>query len=387
MKILVVGISARAMVESAVRSGYPVVALDAFGDRDLRERAESYSLRRDFQIACSPENFYTASRGLTFDAVAFTANFENHPEILARLSATRAIVGNAPQAVAAVRNWPVLFEKLGREGFPAPRTYFAAGFPPPDSGSAWLRKPLLSGGGHGIRFCDIRRENPFDGSGREDAGVMVQEYIPGRPCSAAFVADGKNSVLLGITEQLIGKSAFGARGFRYCGNLLSIPEMQDASAGRILREVRRLTAFLTREFGLTGVNGIDFILKDGQVYLIEVNPRYSASMEIIETAYGLPIFRIHLRAVLNSELPVFDCGPELKRGKCCGKSYLYAERDVRMPDTGGWTRRGIRDVPGCGEAIRRDGPVCTVFAEGPTREDTFTALMRRAEKLKEEIYG
>jgi predicted ATP-grasp superfamily ATP-dependent carboligase len=36
MKILVAGVSVRAMVESAIRSGYLILALDAFGDRDLR---------------------------------------------------------------------------------------------------------------------------------------------------------------------------------------------------------------------------------------------------------------------------------------------------------------------------------------------------------------
>ncbi len=389
MKILVVGISARAMAQSAVAGGYPVIALDAFGDRDLREFTESYSLHRDFQAAYSPGALFNASRKLAFDAVAYTSNLENFPEILARFGNSHTIIGNAPQTVISVRNWPDLFDRLGRAGFQVPETIFTAETTPSDPRRRWLLRPLLSGGGHGIRFCNPEADRA---DGRENRcgipGFMLQEYISGRPCSAAFVADGKKAVVLGIAEQLIGMKQFGADGFRYSGNLLPIPEMSDPDSCRnILGKVRRLAEFLTQEYGLAGVNGIDFILGDDQVYLTEVNPRYSASMELIEIAYGLPVFDLHLRSVLNGWLPEFDLMAELDRGRYFGKGYLYAEKDAAMPDTGAWLGMGIRDVPESGEEIRRGGPVCTILADRPDREETLAELMRRAEELKGEIYG
>ena len=389
MKVLVVGISVRAMAESATCSGYPVVALDAFGDRDLKDTTDVYSLRRDFQAVYSPEALFDSSRRLDFEAVAYTSNLENHPEILARFGERHRIVGNSPEVVASVRNWSDLFKRLEHAGFSVPETVFVEASRPVDISCRWLIKPLLSGGGHGIRFYNPEEGQAFGrGNRRGVSGFMLQEYIPGRPCSAAFAANGKESRLLGITEQLMGVRPFGSEGFRYSGNLLPAPEMLDSDRSRrILDKVIRLVQFLTQEYGLTGVNGIDFILRNDQVYLTEVNPRYTASMEIIEIAYGLPVFHLHLQSALNGELPGFDLEGEMKPGMVYGKSYLYAERDVAVPDTGRWTGRGIRDVPESGEIIRKNGPVCTLLAARPDREAALADLIRRAEEVKEEIYG
>ena len=389
MKILAVGISVRAMAESAVRGGTPVIALDAFGDRDLKDMAETRSLRRDFQTAYSPAALYKASRKLSFDAIAYTSNLENYPEILARFEKHHRIIGNSPQVVASVRNWSILFEKLRCAGFPVPENVFSGEPRPVDSKRKWLLKPLLSGGGHGINFYNPQTQPLRGGENLFNVpGFMLQEYIPGQPCSAAFVANGKDCVVLGIAEQLIGLSAFGARDFRYCGNLLPVREALDPDARkRILASVRQLAQFLTREYRLTGVNGIDFILRDGRVYLTEVNPRYSASMELIEIAYGLSIFRMHLESVLDGRLPEFELEAALSREEVYGKGYLYAEKDIAVPDTLGWSEKGIRDIPEPGEKIRKDGPVCTLLTERPAHEETLAEMVRLAVGLKKELYG
>jgi uncharacterized protein len=389
MKVLIAGISVRAMAESAVRSGYSVIALDAFGDRDLHELTESYSLRRDFQDVYSPAALYKASRKVRHGAVAYTSNLENYPGILARFGEESRVVGNAPGIVAAVRNWPDLFGRLGRAGFPVPETFYAGGNRTVDPGRRWLRKPLLSGGGHGIHFYDPEIEHSSRSENRSSvSGFMLQEYMPGRPCSAVFVANGKECRVLGIAEQLIGMKTFGADGFRYTGNILPAAEMQDSDFRNIiLHKVRRLAEFLTREYGLAGVNGIDFILLNDQVYLTEVNPRYSASMEVIEIAYGLPVFHLHWESAVNGELPGFDLEAELKRGKFYGKGIIFAEKDVTMPGTESWLGKGIRDVPASGERMPGSSPVCTILAGGRNREETLAELIRRAEELKEEIYG
>ena len=58
MKILLIGVSARGLAESAVNSGYSVIALDAFGDLDLQGFCESHALLRDFGIPYSAAGLY-----------------------------------------------------------------------------------------------------------------------------------------------------------------------------------------------------------------------------------------------------------------------------------------------------------------------------------------
>jgi predicted ATP-grasp superfamily ATP-dependent carboligase len=353
------------------------------------ELAESYSLRRDFKADYSPEALWQFSRGLSFEAVAYTSNLENHPEILAEFSKAGILIGNNPETVSRVRNWPCLFERLRQAGFLVPDTIFERKSLKTDSGGRWLQKPVLSGGGHRIHFCDPWNVFPDEGRTDDNASpFMIQQYISGRSCSAAFATNGEGSVVLGISEQLIGMSAFGAADFRYCGNLVPLPEMLDPIAAKgILGKVRCMADWLTREYGLVGVNGIDFILKDGQLYLTEVNPRYAASMEIIETAYQLPIFQIHIESVLHSRLPKFDLETAMNTGKFYGKSYLFADKEVTIPNTESWRQRGIRDVPQSGEYIRKGMPVCTVRRKDSTRTDTLAAMMRQAAEIRDEIHG
>ncbi len=380
MKILVVGISVRAMVESAVHNNYPVIALDAFGDQDLRALTECYSLRHECGVGYNPQTLYHVGRKLAFDAVAYTSNLENHPDVLRRFATSHRIIGNSPQVVGSVRHWESLFAGLKQAGFSVPQTILHGENPKVNRDRRWLLKPILSGGGHDIKF--LRKER--------SAGdrAMLQEYIPGKPCSASFLANGHECVLIGITEQLIGLRQFGSCGFRYCGNLLPVPEVLDPdSRGIILDQVRRLAEYLTREYGLIGVNGIDFVLNGNhQVWLTEVNPRYSASMEIIERAYSLPVFHLHAQAVLDGRLPEFDLETMLN-GSFFGKAILFAERDAVASDTQTWQARGIRDIPASGEKLRRGSPVCTILTSGPTYDETMAELIRQAAVLKKQLYG
>ncbi len=374
MRILILGVSVRAMAESAVGSKYPIVALDAFGDRDLAAVAESYSLHRDFRTRYSARALFQAGRTLDFDSIAYTANLENHSDILRRFEKKR-IIGNSPQTVTAARDWATLFPKLKRAGFSAPETVFD--LRQIAAGRRWLTKPMSGGGGHGVGF--MRR-------GSRSGRTMFQEYIPGKPCSASFVANGRDCVLVGITEQLIGAAAFNAPGFRYCGNVLPLPEALGEDGG-ILGQLRRLASFLTREYGLTGLNGIDFILRDGRVWLTEINPRYSASMELMERAYGLPMFHLHVNASLHGILPNFALESVLSDGKFHAKAILFAGRDATAPDTQSWIARGVRDVPASGEQLRKGGPICTILANGPTPQEALAELTAEAQAMKKEVYG
>ncbi len=380
MKILLVGISVRAMAESAVHSSYPVIALDAFGDQDLKALTESCSLHHDFQGLYSPRAILKASRQLTFDAVAYTSNLENHSDILGRIANSHLIIGNSTQALGSIRHWPTLFARLRQAGFSVPETIFAGENRKTDPNRRWLVKPVWSGGGHGIAFLQGKKlpRNQF----------MLQEYIPGKPCSASFVANGRECVVLGVSEQLIGLRQFGSQGFRYCGNILPLPEALHPGVEKIiLKQVLRLATFLTQEYGLSGVNGIDFILNGNQVCLTEVNPRYSASMELIEQAYELPLFDLHVQAVLDGKLPEFNLETALKGKKFFGKGILFAERDAMAPDTQSWMAREIRDVPASGEKLRKGSPICTILVARPTYGETFAELIGQTGMLKEEIYG
>ncbi len=89
---------------------------------------------------------------------------------------------------------------------------------------------------------------------------------------------------------------------------------------------RRLSAAVAAEFGLAGVNGIDFISRGGRAYAVEVNPRWSASMELVELAYGVSVFGAHAAACAHGQLPDFDLAlGTAPRAACSAR--LWSSRD------------------------------------------------------------
>ena len=110
-------------------------------------------------------------------------------------------------------------------------------------------------------------------------------------------------------------------------------------------------------------------------------------MELVERAYGLSIFDVHVRACLG-ELPAFDLAAARAKGRSVGKAIVYARRDVTMGDTRPWLEDDdLRDIPAPGERIDRGRPVCTVFASGPDPKSCHAALVKRAEWIYRAIEG
>ncbi len=380
MRILIIGISTRGMAASAKAAGYDLATIDYFGDYDQKSWCENLSLKRDLNLPFGPAQLFEASRSLKFEAVAYTSNLENHPEVIKRFEDASAekhsrLLGNSAEVLSRVRHWPTLFSFLQSQGVRVPETLYDGQRPPPNDQRRWLRKPIHSGGGHDISYWEKDRPG--------GAMFILQEHISGISASASFVSNGKECVVLGLTRQIIGQSEFGARGFRYCGNLLPLTVEQNA----VLAQIRDITTRLTREFKLVGVNGLDFVLKDGRVFPTEVNPRYSASMELIERAYGLCIFDLHVRSIQQGALPDFDLAAQSADNGFYGRAVLYAEQDGIAPDTRGWPARDIRDVPFPGEALSTGDPVCTVLASGRTQTECFAGLVAQADAIKGEIYA
>ena len=379
---MIVGLSTRAIAESAVKGGYDVVTLDYFGDRDQRALVRNYALQRDFDLPFSPGALLEVSGKLDFDAVVYTSSLENHPEVVETLAQGRKLLGNAPGVLREVRDWARLRAVCDEEGIPYPTTLLPGEEAEADPTVRWLRKPVYSGGGHGIE--------PWSG-GALSEGHVLQEYVDGRPASAAFVADGQRSVLLGVSEQLIGHEALGAHGYTWCGNILPLALRSSEGTDAIVQSVERTVARLTRRFGLRGVNGIDFVVadrRDGRSHpsLEEVNPRYTASMELIDRAYGLSAFDVHVRA-FDRELPAFSLAERLDDPRSYGKGIVYANGDVVMPSTADWRREGRRDVPFSGERIEAGHPICTVLAEGESRAGCWRRLVGKAEDVRKALIG
>ena len=377
---MIVGFSTRAIAESAARAGLDVITLDYFGDRDQQALVENTSLLRDHDLPYTADGLVEVGRAMRADALVYTASLENHPQTIVDLSCGRELLGNGPDVLRQVRDWRVLRTFCTEADIPFAETLLAGEEGRAQETKRYLRKPVRSGGGHGI---DVWDRSPLDET------HMLQGEVHGLPASAAFVADGVQSQLIGVTEQLIGRTELGASGFTWCGNIL--PVNLHGEQRRVLWErIADMASQLTRRFGLRGVNGLDVVISEGEhggpcPILVEVNPRYTASMELIEQARDLPIAPLHIEAAQHGVPGELFVEPLEAQAGFFGKAIVYAQSGVVIPETSGWTERGRRDVPHPGERIEAGHPVCTVFAEGEEREMCWEGLLDADRAVRREI--
>ena len=103
-RILIVGLSTRAMAESAVRAGYDCITVDRFGDLDQKRVVSNVGLTSDLGIAWSPDRASRLARDIEAGSVVYGANLENHPDAVARLSSGRELLGNDSTTLSYVRD-------------------------------------------------------------------------------------------------------------------------------------------------------------------------------------------------------------------------------------------------------------------------------------------
>jgi uncharacterized protein len=351
------------LADLAMRDDQRVVAFDLFGDLDLR--------RSGARVVAPPGGGLTAlvdtAVKMRARGVVYGASFENHPALVARLGERHALLGNTPQALRSVRDPRRLAAALRDTRLLYPRTCAAA---PDERSRHWLRKPLRGGGG--------MRVHAWRG-GALPAGTVVQECIDGVPCSAAAVGNGVDATVLGLTEQLVGKRAFGVRGHRWCGNVVP-PRLPAGERNALLGQARAICSCVAAAFGMRGLFGVDVIWDGERAWTLEVNPRPTASLEAIEEAYGVGVFDAHLRACAG-ELPRL----EIERCGAGGKAVLFATEDVVIGDSERWLERGVRDVPHPGERIATGRPICTVVTTATTPEGALARLEEQAARVRGDL--
>jgi len=379
--IVIAGFSTRAFAESAVAAGYVVSSVDAFADLDHRAtpalalRTPGPGLGR-----YDPLGIARAAAALPGRAAAYVASFENHPDAVRTLARRRLLLGNPPKVLHRARAPSIVSAILRANGFQAPGIRLRSS--PGVDRAGWLAKPFASGGGHGItawRRGDILRRTHF-----------LQQRIAGTPASLVFVADGCHAIPFALSRQLIGEPEFGASGFGYCGSILVPASSTTFSNDHALFDtVCGIAETLANDLGLVGVNGIDFIARGSTPFVTEVNPRYTASMELAERAFEFSVFDAHVQGC-TGVAPRFDLDAARRDAAVdvVGKAIVFARRTVVLGDTRAWLGdASLRDVPHPGERVPRGSPVCTIFARGANETACHAALVRRARKLYEEIGG
>ena len=339
--LLVVSASGRALAQSAARGDIPVVVLDLFNDLDVRSGAVASASVAGRNGRIDAAKLLAAMRGLCPEAdcegVVYGSGFEGRIGLLEKLARGRTLFGNKPATVAGLKDPERFFGLLGRVGLPHPPI---RRLPPPDPRN-WLVKRIGGAGGAHVRRATLRH--------RPRADRYFQMFQHGRLLSALFLADGRRAHVVGYNEQWT-VPARPRSPYCYAGA---------ASGADLPRSVaERLAAVLdelTRETGLVGLNGLDFILDGDLPYVIEINPRPPATLDLYDPDVPGGLLALHLKAC-QGEIGQFD--PALRAR---AHAIVYATQIVRIPVHPAWPA-WCTDIPEPGSVIPPGAPICSVHS-------------------------
>lgn len=341
--LIILGASARAAAQSAIRAGYDPYPIDLFADWDLQHLDP-------VQIERYPTEFLTALAAAPQAPWMYTGSLENYPRLIARLSKLRPLQGNGPEVLKKVRDPRWLAELLADSPVRFPETVMGDRSQESRPAGDWLWKPLRSGGGMGIRRVHASADLP-----PLSKPHVLQRVIVGQSLSVSFSVIEGEVYWLGASEQWIG-SAWGApQEFQYAGSLAPCL-LSEAEKTALLQLAEKIATAA----GLRGLCGLDLIRNQQGLWLIEVNPRYTASMELFELLS--PRCLIEEQCGLRPETLSTKTAP----AKYEAKLIVYAERagtcgSALYRALGGQDGIAYNDVPRRGVQFERGNPICTLL--------------------------
>lgn len=346
--VLIAALSGRALAAAARRSGYQPLVVDLFGDLDTQAIAAAServpgTLARGWARRPLLDALSRLANGRRPAGLVYGTGFERRTALLGAIARRHGLLGNSPNVVGRMAD-PVAFAELCRScDVPHPEIRHTAA---PDG--HWLRKRIGGAGGTHIRMARPGRA--------PDRGTYLQRRTDGRPVSALFVADGRESRVTGFSEQWAAPSP--RRPFRYCGAVR--PAALAAEAATVMTEA---IARLVPAAGLVGLNSADFLVREDGFDLLEINPRPGATLDIYADADG-KLFDMHVQACcggLPERLPPYSAA--------AAAAVVYVPLHCTLPEGFAWPDwTADRQRPGI--PVEAEGPLCTVHAEA---EDADTA--------------
>ncbi len=384
--IIAAGNHVRGLLDALGPLRNDAMAIDLFGDRDTCSGNCGHHRVSDVaEIARYVEQLSGPERPV---AILWAGGTENSPMLLREAEKNAGIVslGTDSRSIGRIRNPFLLGKVLIDNGFDVLPLRHS---PPATQGEDWLVKPFCSGGGYGIFRYTAEMTPPA----QQD--FYFQEFAQGAIFGASFTAMDGRTELHGICQHR--ESTNPDLPFRYEGSIgpLDIDR-------RVRDWSRKIGDLLAAVFNLQGWFGIDFVFRaeSGDCRLLEVNPRFTFSMELIDRRWPGRLLRRHLEAFYDSDEVARGLLSALPKEDAAGVAEVtqpgvfFASRVLfndscdpfRMEDDFAewlWSQnrsegRAVCDVPWPGTIHNPGEPVCTLFSSGKTASEAGTLVDEQA---------
>ncbi len=162
-----------------------------------------------------------------------------------------------------------------------------------------LMRPSYVLGGRAMEIVDtvLQLENYIQTAVQVsgDSPVLIDRYLRDAiEVDVDAICDGDDVVVAGILQHI--EEAGVHSGDSAC----TLPPY--SLPADIIAEIRRQAEVLARNLNVRGLMNVQFAVKEGAVYLIEVNPRASRTVPFVAKAIGAPIAKIAARVMAGEKL-------------------------------------------------------------------------------------
>jgi methenyltetrahydromethanopterin cyclohydrolase len=308
------------LAQALKREGFDVAVIDCFADVDTFRYAKKV-VRVD---SLSIENLTLALEQLSDFEIAgiiYGSGFENHVESLYFLESRFEIFGNSAAAFKRVQNKREFFAALDFLEIPYPETHFDF----PTTKKNWLSKPLNGQGGAGINS--------------QKMDIYWQQFCEGKSGSVLF----SNTEIIGFNTQWTHGDFLFAGISNHC-------DLSNSQKNQLQSWVQKLVS----HFDLRGFNSLDFIYTKTEVFVLEINPRPSASMQLYDTPFFSAV------------------------------EIIFAPHSLIIPNYFNWSEN-CHDLPHSGVIIPKNSPICSMIARGMQPESALKKLKINIQKLQENL--
>ena len=272
------------------------------------------------------------------------------------------MIGNAAETLRRAKDPVALARVCEANGVRHPQIEFTA----PDEPELWLMKRRGGAGGAHIALAKTASHSSPD--------CYYQRRVGGESISALFLASERKAEIIGLSMQWTAPTPQSP--FRY-GGAAGPVDIDRAQAAEIAGAVSAIAS----ELDLVGLNSADFLISTDAVWLIEINPRPGATLDVFESN-DAPLFARHVAACEGRRMAA-SSSFAIKAAET-----VYAPHEVAVCEGLNWPKWAVDRSPP-GTRVSAGDPVCTVLAPGATvdlaracaseRARTIIALVQEAE--------
>jgi predicted ATP-grasp superfamily ATP-dependent carboligase len=238
----------------------------------------------------------------------------------------------------------------------------------------FILKPLQGSGGYDVNLLNNNINFEFN----SDEFIM-QEYITGINLSSSVLASKNETKNIANSRLLTMNDFENKNDFRYVGNILpltnkSIMTKINDLPGTI-KDMKNTSEKLAKKFNLIGSNGVDYILNEKGLYVIEINPRIQGTFECVEKSFGINMLEAHIKACQGEII-------NMPAAKCYSyKKIIYSPTRMKYQNL---DLNNIYDLPHIGSITEKDEPLLTIIDSDQDFEKLYEKVELTSEIVNEE---